>query len=372
MASPSILYPPWVGILVECAPVYMKEISDQTIRNRYLLAKLEKAGRIVLNMHGYELNWNAKYRRHPVIAYGDDNTLDYSRQNLYRQATLDWRGYKTTDKITRMEEKMLGGTSQIVNRGAEMIQEMTKSIRTELGKEFYTDGNASGNEKRLCGVGTFTGYTTPASTDRIAQPDDNYANLDTDVGAEGTWSSDMTTKPNATLGTDWPYGSGSEEYDYWSPKIVNASASTWGTGATTWAANCEHVLRATQAWLTHGGGQDDKPSIALLNTEWMVDFKNKISARQRVLVEHREAQDLGFSDVLNFDGLAVQAEFDVPSQTAYVFNLEQMALLSLEDELIHAHGPFDDPTHDAVLWNVGIFGQLMFNPKYFAKIGLLA
>ena len=371
MATPSVS-PPWVGIVMDTAPVYMREVSDQTIRQRFLLAKLQKAGRIVLNMDGFELNWNVRYRRHPVIPYGDDGTLDYSRQNLMKQATLDWRGYKTTDKITYMEQLQTKGSSVIVNRAAEMISNMAESITTEIGKEIYTDGNATGNQSRLCGTATFTGAGTVAAGDRVAMTDDSYANIDTDLAGEGTWSTDMTTKPNSTLATDWPFGSGSEEYDFWSPKLVNASSTNWGTGATTWAANCEVVLRNTNKWLTVGGGDANKPQIALLNSEWMVDFMNKMSSKQRILVQHKEAQDLGFNDVLNFDGMAVQSDFDVPSQAAHVFNIEQMALMSLADELIHSRGPFDDPTKDALLFNVGVFGNLMFNPKYFARIALLA
>ena len=161
MATPSVS-PPWIGIVMDTAPVYMREVSDQTIRQRFLLAKLQKAGRIVLNMDGFELNWNVRYRRHPVIPYGDDGNLDYTRQNLMKQATLDWRGYKTTDKITYMEQLMTKGSSVIVNRAAEMITNMSESITTELGREVYTDGNATGNQNRLSGTATFTGAGTVA------------------------------------------------------------------------------------------------------------------------------------------------------------------------------------------------------------------
>jgi hypothetical protein len=357
---------------MQAAPVYMREVSDQTIRQRFLLAKLQKSGRIVLNMDGYELNWNVKYRRHPVIPYGDDNTLDYSRQNLFKQATLDWRGYKTTDKVTYKETLMVKNSSVIVNRVAEMITAMAESLTTEIGREVYTDGNATGNQDRLCGTGTFTGAGTVTSNDLIAIPNDIYAGLATNLGSEGSWTTDLTTKPNAALGTDWPYGSGSEEYDFWSPKLVNASSTNWGTSSATWAANCEYVLRATKEWLTVGGGIANQPSIALLNSQWFVDFKNKLSSKQRYVAEHQEAQELGFRDVLSFDGMAVQSDYDVPSQKAYVFNIEQMALLSLEDELIHARDPVPDPHRDSTLFQCGIFGNLMFNPKYFAEIALRA
>jgi len=371
MANPSIS-PPWVGIVMATAPVYMREVSDQTIRQRFLLAKLQKSGRIVLNMDGYELNWNAKYRRYPVIPYADDGLLDYQRQNLHKQAVLGWRGYKTTGKITYMEELQTKGSAAILNRASEMITDMCESITTEIGQEIYTDGYATGNDARLVGIGSFTGAGTCAAGDRVAVCNDTYANLSTAQGSEGTWTTLMTTAPNSTLATDWPYGRGSEEYDYWSPKLVNASSTNWGTGATTWASNCEAVLRATNKWLTVGGGEANKPQLALLNSEWMVDFMNKQSSKQRIIVEHKEAQDLGFNDVLNFDGMAVQSDFDVPAQKAYVFNIEQMALMSLADEMIHVRGPFDDPSRDARVTNVGIFGNLMFNPKYFAEIALRA
>lgn len=376
MANPSVQNPPWVGTVMTTAPLYLKQVSDQTIRNRMLLAMLQKKDRIVMNMSGYEMNWDVQYRVHPVTAYGDFNNLDYNRTNLWKQAVLGWRGYKSTDAYSRMESQMNKGDVAIINRASSILGNLSKAVTKRLGSEMYVDGFASGNELRLCGFGSFSGQGTCASTDKVCQPSDTYAGLSTSLADQGgTWTTNLTGTdiPNATVATDWPLGSGSEEYDYWCPKIFNATASTWGTGGTTWATNCENILRYAQQCMIQGGGEEDKPNLALLNGNWMIDFKNRMSSKQRIIVnQDLGAKDLGFPSALNFEGLTLDSDFDVPANEGYVFNIDQMALMCLEDELLHNEGPHYEPTRDAWLFNVGIFGNLMFNPKYFAKIKNIA
>lgn len=361
---------PWTGIVNTTAPKYLKGADDLTIREWLLLKMIERRGGILLNQDSYQLNWDVEYRQPPVEAYADGGTLDFTRHDVYRKANLDWRGYVATDLMTEKERLMNRGTTAIVRRYERIMPNLVKSMRTKFGTEIFLDGYAAGNENRMCGVESFCGEGTCASTDRIMQPSDTYAGLQTQPGLDGTWSANLTTKPNATIATDWPDGNGDSEYDYWTPKLVNWSCSNWDTSsATTWLANCIHVLRKTIQWMSLTVGTPGRSLMGLMSGELFYGFKNAQDSARQIVVPHRESEDLGFPDVLNFEGMGLKAEYGMEANTAYCFNLAEMKLMSLNDGLFARKGPEWDPKQFGYLFAVGFFGNLKFNsPKYFAKL----
>jgi hypothetical protein len=85
------------------------------------------------------------------------------------------------------------------------------------------------------------------------------------------------------------------------------------------------------------------------------------------VVPHKGAQDLGFDDVLNQDGVMIDTDFDVPSGVGYGLNVDQMELGSLDNVLFASRGPEFDIKTDSWLFMVGFFGNARYNPKYFSK-----
>ena len=365
----------WVGVIVTTAEKYLEGAADQTIRNRLILTLLKEYGRIEFNQNSHTLKWDVEYAQQPVEAYGDLGVLDFSRHDLYKQLEIDWRGYIATDMMSEKERLMNSGDVAIINRYGRIIPTLTKSMSNKFSGELFIDGYATGNENRLHGLESFMGAGTVAAGDRIAQPNDTYGGLSTALGAiTGSWATDLGSGnfPNATVATDWPYGQGDSEYDYNSPKLVNYSSTAWGTGSTSWEDNCERVLRQTVLWLTHGGGKDSRPTCFLLATDLFYGFLNKLEAKQRIIIPHKEADDLGFPDVLNEQGVMVKSDYDVPTGTGYALNVYQMQLSSLYGKLFAPKGPEEDFRTHSFLFKIGFFGNARYNPKHFAKLAAYA
>lgn len=366
----------WAGVIKDNAPKYLKGVTDLTIRQRLLLSMLRKRGRITYGHSSHTCLWNVQRSEPPVESYADGATITYDRLDMDAQLSIDWRGYHARDMMTAKERAMNQGPTAIINRYKEKIPRLVSGMRNKFSTELYIDGYAAGNENRLCGLESFCGSGTTVAADLVAEPSDTYADLSTALqAAGGTWSADRPVAPNAAVGTDWPYGSGSSEYDYLSPKLVNWSSTSWGTSSTAWEDNCERALRETINWLILGAGDDGKPDLVLMSGEMYTGFLNHMSAKQRIIVPHKEAQDLGF-EAVNFDGVAIHQEFGIAANTAYALNLMQMELCVLnsvdgmeqQDQLFQSIGPEYDPSKVAWLFLLLFFGNMKFSPKYFGKL----
>jgi len=351
------------------AKTYLKGASDLTIRNRLLLALIQKQGNIEYNATGFDNTWNLEYAQPVVRQYGDQEDLEFSEHDAYKQATLDWRGYSATDRLTKKQNLMNKGSSQIVDLYGTKTKLLTKSLRQKFNGELYIDGNAANNGNRIHGLESFLANSTTVAADLIAKPGDTYAGLSTAVAAfGGTWTSARSISPNASIATDWPYGTGDSEYDFFSPKLVNWSSTSLPSGETTWLLNCSSVLRYTLTWCLHITGEENIPYCFFLNTEMFAQFKEYMEAKQRILVEHKSAQDLGFANVLSFEGAMVKQEYDCPVNTGYGISPEHMELSSLQGQLFVPEGPRWDMKSKSYLYALDFFGNCRFQPKYFAKL----
>ena len=363
----------FAAVLKEAAPAYLKGRADNTIRNRLLLMLLASKGRIKYNASSHKLYWDVKAGQRVIEAYGDDGVINFQRSDLHEQLNIDWRGYKMSDRMTEKQRLMLGDLTAIINRYSEIAEDMMDDLQDGFCGELFVDGYATNNTNRLHGLESFFGTTSDGAANRIGQPSDTYGGHSTAVATRGgTWSTGTTTKPNAELATDWPDGNGTADYDWNSPKVVNYSSTNWGTGSTTWADNCERVLGQTTIWTTLTGGKKGRPSIYLLAGDLFYDYQNKMRAKYRIQVPHSEANDLGFSETLNQDGVMIQPDFDVPAATGYGLNINQMNLDSLDNVLFSSRGPEYDINTDGYLWLIGFFGNVKYNIKHFSKLAALA
>lgn len=374
----------WVGVINTTAPKYLKGAVDSTIRKRLLLSMLEKRGRFSFNNSSFNLTWDVMFDQPPVEAYADGGLINFARNDLYRQCTIDWRGYVATDSMTRKERMMNDGDVAIIKRYNRIIPNLIQGLRDRFSTELYIDGYASGNENRAHGLESFlsNGSNSGAATDKMVIPSDTYGGRTTAPSQYGTWSADIgSTVGNTPAGIasgwtnygfttppDWPEGSGDASFDYFTPKLGNWSSTAW-TGSTSWEDNCERCIRKMLQWLTLTSGADGTPTICLLAPDLYTSFKNRESAKQRIVVEHKESQDLGFSDTLNFDGCAITSEFGVPGNIGYFLNLNRMEVMSLDSELFASEGPVFDMKTDSWLYRVGFFGNCRYeSPKFFGKL----
>lgn len=359
----------WSGVVNTTITKYMKGAADTTIRKRLLLAWLKSKGRITYGASGKDLQWQLEYRQHQMQSYGSGGSIDFAPLDRFVTCSVDYRGYKQSDAMSEKERLMNRGPQALIDRYSRIAKDMEKNMTNQFPAELYVDGYAAGNENRLIGFDSFTGTSTTVAADKIAKPSDTYAGRNTALGDKGgTWTAALSTFPNANVATDWPDGQGTPEYDYFTPKLVNWSSTSWGTGSVLWEDNCERAIRQLVTWNTISGGEQGKPDILVVAPNLWVGYQNHWSAKQRIMVPHKKSQDLGFEDTLNQEGLGVTSDFDVAANCGYAWNFDETELTCLYPQLFVSQGPELDFRSQMYLFLLGFFGNLKFStPKAMGK-----
>lgn len=354
------------------APKYFKGASDQTFRRRLWLAMLQRYGVVESNANSFSCTWAVEYSQPEVRQYGDSGDLEFNEHDALQQLTVDVRGYTATDRLTLKQREMNSGATQIDDLYKNKSIRLAKRVRQVLCDELYIDGNASGNTNRFMGAKTFLeddGNTVTA--DKVAKPSDSYAGQNTAPATNGgTWSSDLGTSPNATLATDWPLGQGDVEYDWLSPLLVNITSTSWPSGSAKWIDNCEDAMRFARITQTSRGAKGDDqrtPFMHMLAPDLYADFLTFYSSRNRQIVPHSEADNLGFTDTMNFEGDMVHYEYSTPAGEGYGISPTMMELFHLGPQLMNPVGPEWAITKAGYLYLVWVFGNLRFSPKFFTK-----
>lgn len=343
-----------------------KDQVDNTIRKSLWLTKLRKMGRIKTGMSGEYLVQTLQFADGTATTRADGSPIVYAPVDRWRKLEIPWRTALVPDSITEGEKLKNTGVQAIVKILEGMTDRCKNDLDVLLRTQLYTDGNA--NSTDFHGFDSFTGTGTTAAGDLIAEPSDTYMGKSTLPGAEaGTWTTAMTTKPNAHLATDWPSGSGSASYDWLSPKLPNWSSSAWGTALTTWIGNCERSLRYGKTACDITAAGKGKLDFVTMDMNLLNDFKNKESTKQQIWQPYKEGEDLGFTDSVLFDGMVLSAEFGCPANAAYGHNLENEFFGILGPDFYRAKGPTPDPGTLSDLFSVSIWGNLLFNPKYCFK-----
>ena len=354
---------------------FVKGAEDDVMRNQKILAMLKSKSNVNYNMDGNALEWRVKYRRQAMQGMADGDTLTFSQQNKWQVASLEYRGYAATDSETKKQKLMNKGAAAMIERYSNMTKELLDDMESNFALEFYVDGNAAGNEKKIHGIESFMGTTqttpgTGAVSKSVAMnPSETYAGLTTLLGNYGgAWSG------------AWPVGGGSAEYDFYSPLILDytstlATASGgWTSSTATWAARAPEV---TRYGIIHAGrntslkGQLD---MFLLDREMFRLFLENQTAKERVNVSRGAKAgglvSLGFGDTINYDGVDITQEYGILANVGYGWNMNQIDLNSLQPTLFDVTGPIIDIAGMSDRFAIDFYGNLRFaSPRYFVKFG---
>lgn len=352
------------------APKYFKQVSDLTMRRRLILRMMEQRGRVEYNAGSYAHVWTVEYSQPTVTQNPSGGDLDFQEHDALKQFHVGKRGYKATDYLSEASDVMNKGPTAITNELKDKTVRLAKRLNQAMNSECYVDGNASGNTERFLGFESFLGDDGACTAgDLVAVPDDTYAGQDTGLGAEGSWPATLTVSPNAALGTDWPHGLGSSEYDWNAPLLVNWGSSGWGTGSSAWIENCEFVLSFARIMQTNRGARESEttPFMHMLATDLYSDFLNFYRSRLRMDVPHPEAANLGFGNTMNFEGDMVHYEGACPAGVGYGISPEQLEMFIYYPELFKVSGPEYFMPKAGYLWFGRTLGNMRAIPKFFAK-----
>lgn len=353
---------------------FYKGAADLTMRQRLLGAMMKKYGMIEYNADSHSYVWTAETSQPTVQQYEDMGRISFDDHDPFIQFSTDVRGYIATDQLSLKKQLMNRGAGQTVNLKQTKPVRLVKALMNQLCKEYYCDGNAAGSTNRFHGINSFLGDDgNTIAADRVANPSDSYAGQTTAIGNGGTWgtSSAIATKPNATIGTDWPFPSGdmTSEYDATTPLLVNISSTSWGTGSTEWRDNCEPAMRFARITQNVRGarGEDGRtPFLQMLSADLFTDFLEHWAPKTRLLANHGESERLGFGDALNFEGDVVHYEFDTPAGEGYGISPSMMELFLLGPQMYTQADEFELRTL-ATNFAIYTFGNFRYQTRFFTK-----
>ena len=365
----------WARSIATTIVNHLREEEVASLRKFKFFAALEGGGRIRTNMSGRGFDWQIQYRNHTPSGNNGETPRSFSRENLWKSAELEYRGAQVTDAIYKREMLENRSTQALVNVAGKMASRLLTSMEQYLAREWVVDGYAAGNELRFHGIESFMGLESPATTIQIDTtsgvtkrtanaadpfffPSDTYAGLSTVLGAYG--GSQKTGS--------WPNGEADPEFDFYSPVIVNADSSYFGS--TSWKDNCVKAVREAIHQTRRNDTKEDQVDMVLLDRRLFIDFLNTLDSKERVMVTRQNGlRSYGFTDVFELDGVEVGSEVAVPANTGYGLATGNIELLCMEPQLMVSEGPFYDEITQQYRYVVSTLGNLKFkSPRNFFKL----
>jgi hypothetical protein len=382
----------WARTIATTTSEHIADTEVSWMKNFQLLALLEAAGRISYNHGGEGFDWDVEYRAHTIQGNTGESPRNFARKNLWKKAILPYRGYSVDDAISNKELASNKGEAAKIKLVDGFVSRLEKSIKHGLGTEAYIDGNATGNETSWHGffsVFNTNGTTTVTSgaqrsanaADVVGYPDDNYAGIDTDLGAYGGEQGDSV----------WPLGACDPEFDFFSPLIVNplsTNAAAFPSATDTWAGAADEVLRYSILQSQRNQSISGGLTNFLLNRESYGAFLNLIDNKEQIRITRGEGTSLvslGFKNVCEFDGVEVSWEAGVPSTSpatytnaskpvrGFGFNFNNIELLSMNPTMFSVEGPDYDIDTQMHKYVVSTLSNLKFeSPRNLVAIIELA
>ena len=355
---------PWSRVVNSTTKNFIKEREVNVLRNRKLTALMKKRGRITFNWSGTAMDWKVQYKRVRPTPYASGDTLDFARKDRHKTATLDWRGYSATDSIEKSEMLMNRGKQQIINLFSNTAEWLMEDLEDYFGEEFYVNGYATGNSKRMHGIESFMSASASAGNGAATPTATNYAGINCTLGAYGgSW--DSGSLPG------WPNGRGDAHYDFWSPLIVDYGDTLFPGGASNpyWTHNCVEAISFAIIKTKKSKSQTGQLDLIMVDDEMYRLYLAKMRSIQRIDVTRKtDLVQLGFSDVMNQDGVDITSEYGIPVATGYGYNIDKMELRSMQAQVFVPEGPDFDIASKSYRYSIDFFGNIVYNPKFFCKL----
>ena len=340
----------WARVQKTTITKHLREVEDQLMQNQKITALMMKKGRVSYNHGGKNLDWRVKKSRNSMIGYGDMQGVNFDRVNRHEVATLDWRGYMVSEAVSKLEKLANKGKEAIVNIVADLTESMIDDIKYHFAREFYLDGNGAGRDHAIHGFLSWLGYT---GTNQYTAPSDTYAGITTGLGDYG----------GSVVSGAWPSGKFDPEYYFWSPLIVNYTHASFGA---SWAASCIDALRNGIIFQKNAKGQQGQLDLILVTASMYSDLLDQMDEKERITVNRGEKNSdtvsLGFKDVINFDGIDVTSEVDVPDTQGFGLSFKDMELCSMQGQLFVPGKDYDINTLSD-RYTLDFFGNLRGNPR---------
>lgn len=352
---------------------HIRDVEEAMLRNFKFGALLEANGRVSMNNGGRGFDWPVQYRLHRVEGNTGQTARNFVQRNLWKTASLEYRGYQAMDSIYYKELRENTGEHAIVNVFNNFVDRLTTSMKQKLATEYFINGDASGNEESWHGLETLfktdgsldvvngTRNDTVQTDDYVAWPSGTYANLEMALG---------NYNGSQESGAIWPNGLADPEYDFWTPLIVIYTSTSFGGAADTFAAQGDEAMRYAITHAQRNMSMDGPPTNVWLDRTLFMDLKNLFDGKEEIqITSENSLRALGFKDVIVFDGVEVTSENGIPPGYGYGMNVDAVELKCMDDTMIRSEGPEYDIFSQSFNAVVSTLSNLKFkSPRNFFKL----
>lgn len=366
----------WARLINTTLAEHRSTLEENMLRNYQMGALLEANGRVTYNHGGNGFDWPVQFKLPTATGNTGEQTRNFVRRNYYKGAALDWRGYEVTDSMSRFEMLANRGEEGIVKIMDRMVKNLETGLKQHFGRQYYVDGNATGNEQCWHGFESWCGrvsnstltFTTGAArtanqADVVCEPSDTYATLSTILGNYGGEQESSVC---------WPLGVATTDYDFWSPLLIVFDSSEFGATDDKFDKGDEAIRFGLTHAQRNAGGLDGQISHVILDRELYRAFKKAAAAKEEIQVDNASQgslRSLGFKNSFIFDGVEVTFENGVPNRVGYGFNINQMELASMDSTLLTTETEWDMRTqsYNAVVSTLSNLVSLS-GPRNFFKL----
>jgi hypothetical protein len=350
-------------VIKTTAPQYFKEATDHTIRGRLVLAMMESQGNIVMNYKAPKFIWTVTVREPKARVITGGNGHTFTNTDTEETLEIDHKEFEVTEALPRRTQMINSNSpNALVDLAGEKLDKCLKTATRTLNKFFFADNSSGVNVGKPTGIKSFIKPGTAAAPDIVVLPASGttYAGKSIELASlGGYWSTDLAVPPSAAAATDWPWGSGSSEYDWNTPKMFRVNGTF--NGSTGWANNCLKVLRRSAAVLKSATGEGGAPVAQLLGLQLYSEVEDKLEERERTRVSDY-AKSLGFPDVLTYGDAVLMKDFDCPSREGYGINPNECCLYSVHDQLFLTDTSWES-LHQMSTFLAGFLGNYAWTPR---------
>lgn len=315
---------------------HLKGAEPAIMQNQVFPAMLYKKGRIRYNCAGTDFDWPVRFRRRKGAPINDTEEVTLSRIQQHRRAKLDYKAFVISDLYTKLDGLANRSPESLTQMLSNNTESLIEDLKVDFGKQLLYNGDAAGNTGRITGYNSIFKHAGTASVNPlVADNTGSYAQLNlARQSYGGTWSD-----PGS-----WPLGGyGTEDYDFWTPLILNWSSASWVNGGV-WANNCLEVLGyLTTVQLRHEA-KDERVDLIMLDLQMFNDFKAALRLKERINISNAQSDvvQLGFTEAVEFDGTSVlpsvlpQPGVSPSYASGFGINFGTIELLSMQSQLFVA------------------------------------
>lgn len=355
------------------APKFLKDFSDATMRKRPMFALMKKFGNILHNEGGPVVVWDMMVRDDRPTAVDSNPALSFAPDQRFEQFSIENRKYVHTGMLHKFNELLnsKAGPAKLFD----LLNTKTQNLVGDFSKlycgELYADGVA--DVLRFHGRGSFLNYKAGmTSMDKVALPDGDYAGQSIELGGLGGSDSDdipADEQANTDLGSDWPEGKSTADFDATSPLLLNYSSPRWTEdGRTEWKWNARRVLDyANEIQSVRGARQartgESAPTVATMTAVMKDQFQEGFFQKFRIQVELQDMTDLGFPDTWNYSGNYIMTDAECPARECHIMSPGTMEFSTVTEDFWVIDGPFYVKDELKYKWVLYCLGNFRWQPK---------